>query len=176
MHLRIVSGRGDTFTNPVPDTHVAIGNLKVWLIGTHKGVRKRHLAAYLDEFVFRYNRRRDLVLAFRTLLGYGATLEPTTYATIRGANDLPKIVYTPSKRDAGGRDHRGRGRLNPERHLPGRLADRMGCVRPRESDGHLPNGSFRGGARGRCWTAVRGAASGRPAALVGAETKSGGAA
>lgn len=47
VHLRIVSGRGDTFTNPVPDTHVAIGNLKVWLIGTHKGVRKRGLLGFV---------------------------------------------------------------------------------------------------------------------------------
>ena len=72
-----------------------------WLIGTHKGVRKGHLAAYLDEFVLRYNRRRDLALAFRTLLGYSATREPTTYATIRGAGDLPKIIYTPSRKERG---------------------------------------------------------------------------
>lgn len=97
-HVRIVEGRGKTFRDPVPHVHVAIGNAKSWLLGTHKGVWPRHLAVYLDEFVFRYNRRRNLALAFRTLLGYGASRAPTTYATITGAQDLPRITYTPSKK------------------------------------------------------------------------------
>jgi transposase-like protein len=96
-HKRIVEGKGAAFINPVPHTHIAIGNCKAWLIGTHKGVWRRHLGAYLDEFVFRYNRRRNLALAFRTLLGYGASRGPTTYETINGAQDMPKIVFTPSK-------------------------------------------------------------------------------
>lgn len=101
VHQRVVSGKSAAFVNPVPFVHVAIGNLKSWLIGTHKGVWRRHLAAYLDEFVFRYNRRRDLALAFRTLLGFGATRGPTTYETIRGASDMPKVIYTPSYKQAG---------------------------------------------------------------------------
>jgi len=100
-HTRIVEGTGRKFVNPVPHTHTAIGNCKAWLIGTHKGVWPRHLAAYLDEFVFRYNRRHNLPLAFRTLLGFGVSRGPTTYETINGAQDLPKIVYTPSYKEAG---------------------------------------------------------------------------
>jgi len=39
--------------------HWAISNLKRWLLGMHHGaVREKHLQAYLDEFVFRYNRRK----------------------------------------------------------------------------------------------------------------------
>ncbi len=39
--------------------HWAISNLKRWLLGTHHGaVREKHLQAYLDEFAFRYNRRK----------------------------------------------------------------------------------------------------------------------
>ena len=39
--------------------HWAISNLKRWLLGTHHGaVRQKHLQAYLDEFAFRYNRRK----------------------------------------------------------------------------------------------------------------------
>ena len=39
--------------------HWAISNLKRWLLGTHHGaVRAKHLQSYLDEFVFRYNRRK----------------------------------------------------------------------------------------------------------------------
>lgn len=39
--------------------HWAISNLKRWLMGTHHGaVSSKHLQAYLDEFAFRYNRRK----------------------------------------------------------------------------------------------------------------------
>ena len=39
--------------------HWTISLLKRWLLGTHGGaVRGKHLQAYLDEFVFRHNRRR----------------------------------------------------------------------------------------------------------------------
>jgi hypothetical protein len=37
----------------------AIGNLKRWLLGTHHGVGRNQLQAYLDEFVFRHNRRKQ---------------------------------------------------------------------------------------------------------------------
>lgn len=37
----------------------AIGNLQQWLIGTYHGVSKEQLQVYLDEFVFRHNRRRQ---------------------------------------------------------------------------------------------------------------------
>ena len=38
--------------------HWTISLLKRWLLGTHAGaVRPKHLQAYLDEFVFRHNRR-----------------------------------------------------------------------------------------------------------------------
>jgi ISXO2-like transposase domain len=39
--------------------HWANSLFKRWLLGTHAGaVRAKHLQAYLDEFVFRYNRRK----------------------------------------------------------------------------------------------------------------------
>ena len=39
--------------------HTTISNLKRWLLGTHGGaVRGKYLQAYLDEFVFRHNRRK----------------------------------------------------------------------------------------------------------------------
>jgi transposase-like protein len=39
--------------------HWTISLLKRWLLGTHGGaVRDKHLQAYLDEFAFRYNRRK----------------------------------------------------------------------------------------------------------------------
>jgi transposase-like protein len=39
--------------------HWTTSNLKRWLLGTHAGaVSAKHLQAYLDEFVFRHNRRK----------------------------------------------------------------------------------------------------------------------
>jgi hypothetical protein len=39
--------------------HWTISLMKRWLIGTHAGaIRPKHLQAYLDEFVFRHNRRK----------------------------------------------------------------------------------------------------------------------
>ena len=43
----------------VQSCHWTISLLKRWLLGTHAGgVRAKHLQAYLDEFAFRYNRRK----------------------------------------------------------------------------------------------------------------------
>jgi transposase-like protein len=63
----------------LPRAHRAASNLKTWLQGTHRGVSPDHLQVYLDEFVFRHNRRRTPMAAFQTLLGLGALHEPTTY-------------------------------------------------------------------------------------------------
>lgn len=64
----------------LPRAHRAISNLKAWMHGTHRGVSDEHLPVYLDEFVFRHNRRRNPMAAFQTLLGLGAMHAPTTYA------------------------------------------------------------------------------------------------
>ena len=66
----------------LPRAQRALSNLKTWLQGTHHGVSPRHLHVYLDEFVFRHNRRRTPLAAFQTLLGLGAAHEPTTYHEI----------------------------------------------------------------------------------------------
>jgi hypothetical protein len=66
----------------LPRAHRAISNLKAWMHGTHRGVGDPHLQVYLDEYVFRHNRRRTPMAAFQTLLGLGALHPPTTYAQI----------------------------------------------------------------------------------------------
>lgn len=66
----------------LPRVHRAISNLKAWLLGTHRGVSNEHLQVYLDEFVFRHNRRRTPMAAFQTLLGLGSQRAPTTYRQI----------------------------------------------------------------------------------------------
>ncbi len=74
----------------LPRAHRAVSNLKTWLQGTHRGVSPEHLQSYLDEFVFRHNRRRTPMAAFQTLLGLGAQRGPTTYRQItdRAADSL----------------------------------------------------------------------------------------
>jgi transposase-like protein len=66
----------------LPRAHRAISNLKAWMHGTHRGVSDEHLPVYLDEFVFRHNRRGTPMAAFQTLLGLGAGCPPTTYHEI----------------------------------------------------------------------------------------------
>jgi transposase-like protein len=72
----------------VPLADRAIGNLHQWLIGTYHGVSKDQLQVYLDEFVFRHNRRKTPAAAFQTLLGLGTGRTSTGYEQIRGARDL----------------------------------------------------------------------------------------
>jgi hypothetical protein len=76
----------------VPLADLAIGNLQQWLIGTYHGVSHEQPQVYLDELVFRHNRRRLLMAAFQTLLGLGAAHKPTAYKKIRGAADLHKLL------------------------------------------------------------------------------------
>src|SRR3989442_8201972 len=84
--LRIELRKGAKSVIPLADR--AIGNLQQWLIGTYHGVSRDQLQVYLDEFVFRHNRRRLPMAAFQTLLGLGTSRKPTRYKKIRGAADL----------------------------------------------------------------------------------------
>ena len=59
--LRSAFRKGAQSVVPLADR--AIGNLQQWLIGTYHGVSRAQLQAYLDEFVFRHNRRRNPMAA-----------------------------------------------------------------------------------------------------------------
>jgi hypothetical protein len=63
----------------LPMVGIVTANLKAWMDGTFHGVRKQHLQAYLNEFMFRFNRRFYRALSFRTLLGLGAHNTGPTY-------------------------------------------------------------------------------------------------
>jgi predicted RNA-binding Zn-ribbon protein involved in translation (DUF1610 family) len=88
-HIRRVQGKINETGQVVPLAHRSIGNLKAWINGTHHGVGRPHLQAYLDEFVFRFNRRAKPEAAFQTLLGLGSNLGPIRRSTITKATDLP---------------------------------------------------------------------------------------
>lgn len=66
----------------LPRAHRAISNLKAWLHGTHRRASPEHLPAYLNEYVFRHNRRRSPHAAFQTLLGLSTRHKPSSYRQI----------------------------------------------------------------------------------------------
>lgn len=63
----------------LPWAHRIFSNLKVWALGVYHGLRRKHLQTYLDEFVFRFNRRRTRPAAFRSLLAIAAAHPPLSY-------------------------------------------------------------------------------------------------
>jgi len=63
----------------LPWIHRVFANLKRWGLGTFHGMRQAHLRRYLDEFVFRWNRRRHTRAAFDTLVGLTTRLGHASY-------------------------------------------------------------------------------------------------
>ena len=73
----------------MPGVHCVASLLKRWLLGTHQGaIRPQQLDHYLDEFVFRFNRRtsRSRGLLFYRLLEQTILTEPLTYSQIAGGS------------------------------------------------------------------------------------------
>lgn len=65
--------------------HRVASLVKRWVLGTHHGaVQPEHLDAYLDEFVFRFNRRSSLSrgLLFYRLLQQAVKTDPVTYSDV----------------------------------------------------------------------------------------------
>ncbi|WP_408968098.1 transposase [Paraburkholderia sp. BL6669N2] len=57
---RAASTRGGDPGEVLPGVHRIASLAKRWLLGTHQGAAdSAHLPSYLDEFVFRFNRRRS---------------------------------------------------------------------------------------------------------------------
>jgi transposase-like protein len=68
---------------PLPHIHRVFSNLKTWILGTHHGaIMHKHLQAYLNEFAFRFNRRKTPMAAFQTVLGIGTHVQGPTYEGI----------------------------------------------------------------------------------------------
>src|SRR5271165_2633222 len=62
----------------LPWSHRAFSLMKRWALGTYHGLRRKHVDVYLDEFVFRYNRRFHRHVSFETVLGLAAHGRPQT--------------------------------------------------------------------------------------------------
>jgi len=77
--------KAKTEAEMLPHVHLLISLLCRWLLGTHQGaVSKKHLQSYLDEFVFRFNRRNASKrgLLFYRLVENAMATPPTTYEDI----------------------------------------------------------------------------------------------
>lgn len=78
----IIRKTAEVGENLLPLCHREASLIKRWLAGTHQGaVSYEHLAYYLDEYTFRFNRRTSAYRGklFYRLLQNAVVIEPTTY-------------------------------------------------------------------------------------------------
>ena len=85
--VTVLRGRKESASELLPRVHRVMSLLKRWLMGTHQGaVSHKHLDYYLDEFTFRFNRRKSASrgqLFFR-LVQQAVAVEPSPYDRIVG--------------------------------------------------------------------------------------------
>ena len=85
VHQRAARARGEDPGKLLPAVHRVASLAKRWLLGTHQGsVEDAHLAAYLNEFVFRFNRRRSRSrgLLFYRVLELAVAHDPVRYRSL----------------------------------------------------------------------------------------------
>lgn len=86
-HEVYVQKKANAEEEKLPHVHLIISLLKRWLLGTHQGaISEKHMQSYLDEYVFRFNRRKSAkrgLLFYRLLEGAVGT-KPTTTLELYG--------------------------------------------------------------------------------------------
>ena len=83
--VTFVSGGDEQAHEVMPRVHNVAALLKRWLLGTLQGgVQQQHLDYYLDEFTFRFNRRRSNArgLLFHRLAQQAVAVGPAPYSSI----------------------------------------------------------------------------------------------
>jgi len=89
---RAAAARGHDPGELLPAVHRVASLAKRWLLGTHQGsVGETHLQSYLDEFVFRFNRRRSRSrgLVFYRVIELAISHDPVRYRDLV-VNPQPK--------------------------------------------------------------------------------------
>ncbi len=95
---RAARARGEDPARLLPGVHRVASLSKRWLLGTHQGaVGSAHLASYLDEFVFRFNRRRSRSrgLVFYRVLELAVGHDPVRYRDLITKSAPRKVSPTP---------------------------------------------------------------------------------
>ena len=102
-HEPIVGASGADASKLLPEVHKVSSLAKRWLLGTHQGsVYEAHLAAYLNEFTFRFNRRhsRSRGLVFYRTLELAVGHDPVRYRDLV-ANPAPGKQRRPAPETRG---------------------------------------------------------------------------
>lgn len=95
---RAAKARGDDPGELLPAVHRVASLIKRWLLGTHQGaVDPAHLPSYMNEFVFRFNRRRSRSrgLVFYRLLELAVDHEPVRYRELIATTRPPTTLTRP---------------------------------------------------------------------------------
>ncbi len=93
IHEPLPGASGAQASKLLPGVHKVASLAKRWLLSTHQGsVDDAHLADYLNEFVFRFNRRgsRSRGLVFYRVLALAAAHDPVRYRDLI-ANPRPSV-------------------------------------------------------------------------------------
>ncbi len=69
-------------TEILPWSHTIFSNLKAWLLGTFRGVSKKLMHRYLDEFIYRFNHRWRETELFGFVLRRAVRGEPWPYSRL----------------------------------------------------------------------------------------------
>jgi len=89
--VSVLLGAGaEAATRLLPRVHRVASLLKRWLLGTHQGaVSVEHLDYYLDEYTFRFNRRKSASRGklFYRLLQQAVQIDPVPYSSIVGGKE-----------------------------------------------------------------------------------------
>ena len=119
---RVAQARGE---DPVlPAVHRVASLAKRWLLSTHQGsFDQAHLPSYLNEFVFRFNRRRSRSrgLVFYRVLELAVRHDPVRYSDLV-AHSRPRPALHPPSRIRG----RPPSVDRPVANHPWRVADQLG--------------------------------------------------
>jgi len=95
---RAARARGEDPGELLPAVHRVAALVKRWLLGTHQGsVDAAHLPSYLDEFVFRFNRRRSRSrgMVFYRVLELAVAHDPVRYQNLLASRQPRAVPPTP---------------------------------------------------------------------------------
>jgi ISXO2-like transposase domain len=90
----MISAGADPAHEVMPRVHLVASLLKRWLVGAHQGgIQHSHLDYYLDEFTFRFNRRRSKArgLLFYRLTQQAVATGPAPYRKIVNSKNSHSI-------------------------------------------------------------------------------------
>jgi predicted RNA-binding Zn-ribbon protein involved in translation (DUF1610 family) len=74
----------------LPWVHRVFSLMKRWGLGTYHGLRPKHVDSYLNEYVFRFNRRHHRHVSFEMILGLASHHPATGYWEITGRENPRK--------------------------------------------------------------------------------------